>query len=504
MRVEPVGLESDDRATGTNPSLGRAAARGMVWMTLSTLTGRIFAVVAQCILGWLLSDNDFGVYGVAIGVSMLVMQLRTIGTDRVLMQRAAEYDQLAAPVARLTLIVNSLAALLLVSLAWPAARFYRAPELTWLILLIAGALPAGVAGQVLRAKLAIGMRYETLATVDMTSFFCRQLLTIVLALRGFGPYSLAIPALVIPLLEAILLTKLAGRWAPGRPLDRSLAYELFQSARWILLCGFASTFITQGNVLILGRWESAAVAGIFFFGFQLVSSVADLFRVGTFTVLMPTLSRVAHDPRRHGQAFMKAIRLFVLVQSPVCVAVAVVLPPVMHLVWRSKWDASIPVVRWFTLVLPVYLLFNLCSAALESRGEWRLNTLMHYANALATVTAAAIGVAWGSLWEVTICAAITRWAIGLLAGLFVTWQVGQPMREFLCAVFPPYLLALGAGAVALGLGQSVGLDSLSLLPAALSVAAYVLCLAIGYRIWFWHSLREVIDLAMRPAASGSA
>ena len=80
------------------PSYGKTASRGVIWTSLANGLGRFTAFIAQWVLGYLLSDEDFGVYAIAISASSLVLAFQNAGFPRVLVQRGAEFERLGRPI----------------------------------------------------------------------------------------------------------------------------------------------------------------------------------------------------------------------------------------------------------------------------------------------------------------------------------------------------------------------------------------------------------------------
>ena len=69
------------------------AVRGISWMILNTITGRVIVFAVQVALGWLLSARDFGLYALALSVSNALGSMRNGGTAELLRQRGARYGE---------------------------------------------------------------------------------------------------------------------------------------------------------------------------------------------------------------------------------------------------------------------------------------------------------------------------------------------------------------------------------------------------------------------------
>ncbi|MBK7420445.1 MAG: oligosaccharide flippase family protein [Nitrospira sp.] len=61
--------------------LGNRITSGLLWSVLSIAVGKGASLIAQIILGWLLSKEDFALYAIAISWSTIVMALRNGGRN---------------------------------------------------------------------------------------------------------------------------------------------------------------------------------------------------------------------------------------------------------------------------------------------------------------------------------------------------------------------------------------------------------------------------------------
>ncbi|HUH11156.1 MAG TPA: oligosaccharide flippase family protein, partial [Brevundimonas sp.] len=78
-------------------ALGRATVGGVVWLLTQTLANRGVGILSQIALAWLLIPADFGQFGLALSIVLVVGPLTSFGVDDVLMQRSGKSRVWAAP-----------------------------------------------------------------------------------------------------------------------------------------------------------------------------------------------------------------------------------------------------------------------------------------------------------------------------------------------------------------------------------------------------------------------
>ena len=69
---------------GPRRTYGRAAVRGAAWFLLASTAAQSLSLLTQLALGYLLAEEEFGVYALALSFSSLIVILRNGGMHRIL------------------------------------------------------------------------------------------------------------------------------------------------------------------------------------------------------------------------------------------------------------------------------------------------------------------------------------------------------------------------------------------------------------------------------------
>jgi O-antigen/teichoic acid export membrane protein len=105
-------------------------------VAVTTALGKISSFLAQLVLGWLLSEDDYALYATAIAISSLVSVLYDGGMAKILIQRGHEYTSLARAILSISLVFNGLAATVLIAISLIATYYYQSTTLALLLGLI--------------------------------------------------------------------------------------------------------------------------------------------------------------------------------------------------------------------------------------------------------------------------------------------------------------------------------------------------------------------------------
>jgi O-antigen/teichoic acid export membrane protein len=414
----PFEVEEDRRVLTTAMPQGGLAARGMLWSALAVLTSKASAFIALLIVGWVLPKEDFALYAMATAIAALAQAVQHGGVHKLLIQRGHQIDNISTQLTRFALAINLVLSAALMLAAPYIAEHFEALGLSRMLVIIALALPLDTLNLTARAKLSITFRFRSLAAITSASTICRYALTIFFALRGFGALSFVLPLLASPFIDMILLHRYS-RLETTIPRDVAIPplqlTSVASDARWNIVGALAIALATQGDYLAVGSIATAAILASYFFGFQLTGIISQLFTSGLDSVLLPTFSRLSGDMHRQAATFHTTLRLVSAIAAPLCVAAALALDPLIRVAWAGKWDSSIIVAQGIALSLTTRLIGPMGRTLMQSRGLWKLQSIMLWIDAGGTVLSAALGAMQHDLLLM----------IAIIAGYRFTWGIAQ-------------------------------------------------------------------------------
>jgi len=496
--ADPNSVSGSRADTSTQPrpkTYGRVAARGMIWMAAVGMLSKCVGFVSNLILGWLLTEHDFGLFGLAVSLSAFAMVLSDGGTARII-RHPDDYRRLGRAVARLSLIFNMAAATVLMIAAFPLGAAYDEPILPWMIIVVALALPIGNRPLVLRAALGAHLRFREISQVTATCTIVRGVSMIGFALSGLGPLSFVIPMVVVNAVQWVLLSRLVREPIPGDPLNRNTFAEIFGSTRWIIVGMLAAAIINSGAPFAIRLFQDTGVVGLFFFGFAVAVVPSVLFAGGLRSVIMPSMARLRDEPPRQAAALVNAVGTLALVGAPVAFGSALIAAPMTRFLWQGRWDAAIPVIVILGLPLAFRLSGPIGGSLLEARGEWRLRAVMLWIDAILTLVAAGLGAWLGSVTWISICIAIERVVMGVLHCSVAGGRVSLPAWRLLAVLVPPHLVAAAAAAATIVIARHFALGWHDLAQAIFIGAVYAAIAGTLFIAFFHRRLRVAFELVL--------
>lgn len=484
----------------TQTGLAQRTSRGLIWMLLSSLVNKGGMFLAQIVLGWLLIDKDFGLYAIAISVSSLVQVFRDGGTRKIVTQRGERhFHRLCPSVFWMATAFNVGAALVLAGLAYPASKIYGEPQLVGMLLILSLSCLVGTPETMYRAWLSVQQRFRSLAKLQAVNGLIRSSSMVLLALFGAGAQSFVWPAVIATLGGWIMGRVLCGPMPISGRVRVRLWRILFNASLWLIIGSGAMIMTRQGPYMILGYYHDTAVVGIYFFAFQLLMQLNQFLSVNIQAVLMPTLSSVQRNTKRHSEAVMRSCQVMTVLSVGFAMGMSIGMGDLIRFIWGDKWIEAIPAVYWMGLFFPSRMLLNVFEPAMQSRGrykDWALISVLQ-----------SIVIAVTTLLIAQYMETPGEFALGIGASLLVTlllvWALGLPRIGVsvigTCRMcLPVYLLgslvyiALLFARFELGFEASHGRLALAM-QGVVSGLAFVLIFTLLARVFFASALSSTLN-----------
>jgi PST family polysaccharide transporter len=453
------------------------------------------SVVSQLVLGWLLSDGDFGVYALAISAAALVQSMKDGGVQMILERvTASELRRQANTALVISGLMSLLTTAIIIGFAGPVADLFGEPDVAKLLVIIAISGPIGFVEPVALGGLHAGMRFRTASLFELASATIRHGLTIAFAIAGLGPFSFVLPLLFVKAFESIAgwialrrtgLTPDPGFCPPG---------ELLRLSPWAILGAWATFAYLAVDNLVLGRLVSTAAVGLYYFAYQIVFKLLSLF-IGLRGVAVPGFAALGEDKARTERAVEAASLLAGGIAAPSFMMMAVTAAPLVGLVWQGRWDGSVGSIVALALAMPAFLLLNFVEMLIQSRGRFGFWAFLVAARGAVVGSAAWVGSSFVTGDIPTPAAVVIAVAIAigsLLLAYFVARGVSVGPAALYRGFVPPWILSLAIAGIVLAAKPMYG-DFPNLVQLALVSVAALAALHVGFR-WVLVNTAE----AMRP------
>lgn len=460
-------------------SYSETTTRGATMLFSTNLAAKILGIGTLYVTGLMLSAEDFALFAIAVAWGEIFGFVTNGGLQKILIYRGKAFRHLYGPLCGLSFIINIGLLAIVLAIAPAIGRAYESDDVVWLLIIIGVSVPAETIPRLLRAELAVGLRFGELSILNGYSALIRNVSIILLAVFGFGPYSLAWPFVLVGLFEWIFLLRYTRiDWRPTLPKLRIFWPTMSQCA-WIIPGLVAMSLIGNGAYMVIGALEDKTTIGLYFFGFQLTLGVFTIVSQSLYSVFTPSLAALKKLPEQRDRAFVQSLEMSTFVMFFLGFAIAAVAEPTIGFIWSGKWDDAVPVAEIMAITATRPAVTIVVRAMLEGRGLWRITTVISCIDAVGIMAAAAIGAMLGGLMEITYAVGAYCVISAIVYLLIGARYVAVPTHRLLQTVYWPYLIGIIGLAAAWGAATVLPAPGHAIFSALINGTIYTVCFGLA-------------------------
>lgn len=192
--------------------------------------------------------------------------------------------------------------------------------------------------------------------------------SILLALRGYGVWSLVFGLILSTLVATIYYWVIFGKHIA---LEFTLKHSkaLFSHSRCLFLIGAIGFLSSRSDIAIAGSLLNPQKTGYYFMAMSLILWPARVIEGALHNVLYPVFSKLKNDSRKMGSVYGLVTRLVLSIEAPIYIFVFFTADTIVFFLFGPKWAVIIPLVRIlsFLAIIDPIAMFGL--EILRSTGQ---------------------------------------------------------------------------------------------------------------------------------------
>jgi O-antigen/teichoic acid export membrane protein len=330
-------------------SLRQKMLSGLFWSAIERFGQQGIQFIITIIIARILTPADYGLIGmitIFIGVSVSFIDS---GFGQALIQRQNATKKDESTVFFFNIVLGCVFFLILFLIAPLIAAFYKQPILTPITRVMALSLIINSFGLVQNTLITKTIDFKRLTKISVISVIISGAVGIILALRGFGVWSLVIQVIIGNLIRNILLW-LLSKWRPLFAFSIDSFKSLFSFGSKLLASGLLNQIFDNIYNLVIGKIYTPASLGFYTQAKRMqeipvTNSLAILQRV-TF----PVYSTIQNDTERLKSAYRKTIKAIVLINFPLMIGLMVCAEPFVKVFLTDKWLPAVPFLQLLCII----------------------------------------------------------------------------------------------------------------------------------------------------------
>lgn len=425
-------------------SIRSSVLHGVGWKVVSQIVLQLSRIAVAVVIARLLSPRDFGLAGMALIFSSLVLVFSDLALGAALVQRPTLTERDRSTTFWIGVAAGLFFTGIGIAASGPLADFYGEPEVRPLFAALSLSFLVTSLGTTQTALLTREMNFRTLELRIMTGTIAGAAVGIALAVKGEGPWAIIAQQLTIAVVSTTILWA-ASPWRPRLVFSVASLRELAGFGGNVL--GHRLLYYLHRNVdnLLVGRFIGPAALGAYSIAYNVMLVPFSRIAGPLQEVLFPAFARMQDDPDRIVRVWTRVTRLVASFSVPSLLGIIIVAPEFVHTVLGERWSEVVPLLRilaWVGLLQSLQTLNGDILQALDRTSLLLRYTIVFF---LVHLTAFVIGLHWGVV-GVAAGYAISSTIVEPLYAWVTCRTLGIPLRAFagpLAGVFQAAALMSG-------------------------------------------------------------
>ena len=426
-------------------SLKQKTITGLFWTFGEQFASKGIGFIVSIILARILLPEEFGLIAmimvfIGIGHSMVDSGM-TSSLIRTINPNQRDYST----VFFINVIVSFLVYGIIYLTAPAIAAFYEQPILVDLVRVYALiiVIQSFVTVQITRMTKEMNFRIQVIILIP--SIIVGGIVGIVLALKGWGVWSLVYMALVRTLISTIQYWFYTG-WRPDWVIDRERLWEHFNFGYKLTLSGFIHIIYTNAYNIVIGKFFSVAEVGFYTKAEGLQKFPVQSVSAALNKVTYPMFSEIQNDNIKLKMVYQKVMQQVMFWITPMLTFAFVAAEPLFRFVLTEKW---LPAVPYFQIICIVGLLYpiqsyNLNVLKVKGRSDLflKLAIIKRSITTIGIILAIPYGI-FALLYFQVLNSFISYFINSYYTGIFIDYPTLNQLKDIL----PIILIGVGCGAL---------------------------------------------------------
>lgn len=441
--MKPFDSNGDFTPTAEGRDLRRRAVRGGTATISASALSLVVQLVSTVTVARLLTPTDFGVVAMVTTFVLLLMSVGVSGCTEAIIQRDKMDRFLASNLFWINLAVGVVLTVGFAASGSLLARFYKNQHVAQIAVALSPGILISSLNVVQVALLKRAMRFAAVSANDLIGRAASTVVTILLALTGWGYWSLVVGLLAQALSIAVGAWWLC-RWIPSLPRRGVGTRAMLRFAAHVYGT-FNATYLTRNFDNFLVGWRFNAVAlGYYKKAYDLFALSASQLTIPLNHVALAAFSRVQNDPARMRRHLASLLEMVAFVGMAVGADLTLIGKDVVRVVLGPKWLESGLIFVLFGPGIGVMLLNSTIGWIHVSIGKPERWFRWAVVESIATCSLFLMALPWGPA-GIAVAWSVSYWV--LLIPAF--WYAGRPIHfgvsQLLAVVWKYALASLVAG-----------------------------------------------------------
>jgi len=370
--------------------------RGLKWSTISRISQQGLQYIATIILVGVLSPDDFGLMAMAMVVIGFLDIFKDLGTSSAIIKEENPNNDLKCSLFWVN-VVFGLLIFIIIYLSSPVlAELFNSERIESVLQLLSiSFLLAGFSVQQ-KALLEKELSFQKLSLIELFSSVIAFLVAVLLALNGFGVWSLVWQVISNTSLNTLLIW-IFSNWKPGLSFKFSELKKITAYSSNLVGFNLVNYFARNGDYFLIGKFLGDNALGHYYLAYRIMLYPLRNITLVISRVIFPAFSKIQQENSKLREAYMRVTNSIAIITFPLMAGLALVSFNFTEAFFGENWDTVL--VAYIIIILaPVGALQSIVSTVgtiYQVKGRTDLMFRWSLFASTFTLIGFIIGLKWG-------------------------------------------------------------------------------------------------------------
>lgn len=335
-------------------SLAKSAIRGISWSSISQFGRQGIQYVTTLILANLLVPSDFGLIALALIFIGFLTLFKDMGMSSAIIQRDKNSENLLSTVFWTNLFLGLLYTAIIFICARFIADFYNEPKVELILKVFSPTFMISGISVLHKAILEKELKFKILAKIELLAVIFGSSIGIILAISGYGVWSLVFQSILNTIITTILLWKESD----FRPKLVYSLHELKSLISYSLnLAGYNlfNYFVRNADYMLIGKFLGNDALGHYYLAYKIMLYPVQNISAIIIRVLFPIYSSIKNNLERYKSIYLNISKTIAAVTFPLMLGIFIAARPFVETFFSTRWDQDLLIVL-IMILAPVGLI----------------------------------------------------------------------------------------------------------------------------------------------------
>ena len=317
---------------------------GVAWSVAEKIGSALLQAVVSIVVANAIMPMDMGIMAVLTVFTTLAQVVVDSGFSQTLIRKAAPTAEEYRAVFRFN-ILSSLILYALLSIVSPAiARYYGWPLLATVAPVLFLLLPLNALCVIQNTIMVREFRFAQLSTITFASSLISGIIAIMMALTGFGIWSLVGQRVSMMAAKAAMLWWKSS-WRPRSSTKASSLREMAPYSLRLMTTDIINALYNNVAQLFIGNIYSVSVLGYYNQAQKLKDMPVNSTMQSVQSVTFPALSKIGDNETKFSEGYRRVVMLTAFMMFPIMAGLIATAEDIYTLLLKPRWHPAIPYFR---------------------------------------------------------------------------------------------------------------------------------------------------------------